>query len=167
MIYVFNRIGSLEFNTLVYCLMRPWHLPDLPNLPAVDTWFAVPAVKIGPIYNIINANFDLAALMIVDEEGRVVKSHRVNLNLAPKVQGYDLEELKLQAFDIPLWEQTNQKEFPYSTMFDPSRIGQRYSALNPTDNKAMLSSVSTNVVYNKIRETVQPKPCNCGKGRKA
>lgn len=164
MIYVHNAPEGLEFNAIVYCLMRAWHLPDIPNIVPEDQWFSVPAVKIGPIYNMVNSNFNLTALMMIDADGRVVKSHRVNLNIAPRVEGFELEELKRQSFDIPLWEETNQQEFPYATMFDPARISQRYAETNPIDNSAVYSGASTNTVYNQIRERIQPRPCNCGKG---
>lgn len=166
MIYVFNPIPGLEFNALVYCLMRSWHLPDLPGIGEVDKWFKVPAVKIGPVYNLINSNFDFTALMMLDVEGRLVKSHRVNLNLAPQIDGYELESLKREAFDIPLWESVNEKEFPYASMFDSARISQRFVATGAQQNQqAMLASSSSNITYNAIRERVKPKPCNCGKGR--
>jgi hypothetical protein len=158
-IFVYNNVGDLEFNTLVYCLMRAWHLPDIENIQPIDQWFAVPTVKIGPIYS----NFDYTALMMIDDDGRLVKAHRVNLNIAPKIDGFELDELKKQAFNISLWEETNQKEFPYSTMFDPARISQRYALLTQQQQASALTLASPNIVYNKIRETVKPKPCNCGK----
>lgn len=164
-IFIFDNPGNIQFNALVYCLMRVWHLPDLPNIAKEDQWFAVPALKNGETYNIINSNFELTALMMVAEDGRLVKSHRVNLSLAPKIDGFELEELKRQAFDIPLWEQTNQQAFPYASMFESSRIGQRYSASSAEAKASVLNSSSNNIVYNKIREQVKPKPCNCGKTR--
>lgn len=166
MIYVFNPIPGLEFNTLVYCLMRAWHLPDLPDIGTTDKWFKVPAVKIGPVYNLINSNFDFTALMMLDQDGRLVKSHRVNLSTAPKIDGFELESLQREAFDIPLWEEVNEKEFPYASMFDSTRISQRFVSTGAASNQqAMLASSSSNITYNAIREKVQPKPCNCGKGR--
>lgn len=168
MIYVHSPIEGLEVNALVYCLMRAWHLPDLPDIGVVDKWFKVPAVKIGPVYNMVNSNFDFTALMMLDADGRLVKSHRVNINLAPKIDGYELESLQREAFDIPLWEQVNQKDFPYASMFDSTRISQRFVATGAQSNQqALLESSSTNVTYNAIRERVKPKPCNCGKGRTA
>ncbi len=166
MIFVFNPIPGLEFNTLVYCLMRSWHLPDLEGIGTEDKWFKVPAVKIGPVYNLINSNFDFTALSMLDQEGRVIKSHRINLNTVPKIDGYELESLQREAFDIPLWEEVNQKEFPYASMFEQGRISQRFAASDPVANQqAMLTSSSTNITYNAIRERIKPKPCNCGKGR--
>lgn len=166
MIYVHTPIEGLQFNALVYCLMRSWHLPDLPDIGTVDKWFKVPAVKIGPVYNLVNSNFDFTALMMLDQEGRLVKSHRVNINLAPKIDGYELESLQREAFDIPLWEEINEKDFPYASMFDSTRISQRFVSTGAQANQqALLESSSSNVTYNAIRERVKPKPCNCGKGK--
>jgi hypothetical protein len=166
MIYVHTPIEGLEFNAEVYCLMRAWHLPDLPDIGTSDKWFKVPAVKIGPVYNIINSYFDATALMILDTEGRLIKSHRVNLLMAPKIDGFELESLQREAFDIPLWEQVNQKDFPYSTMFDATRIAQRFTVGGVQQNQQMmLTATSSNITYNAIREKVKKRPCNCGKGR--
>ncbi len=162
-IYVHNKVEGLTFNAIAYCLMKVWHLPDIEGIGKEDRWFAVPAVKIGPIYNIINANFEFTALMILDADGRLIKSHRVNLNTAPKIDGFELEEIKRQAFDIPMWERANQAPFPYESMFEGSRIAQRYQAASVDQQRTVNNGASSNQVYNKIRSKVQPRPCNCGK----
>lgn len=165
-VYVHN--SELDFNTVIYCLIRGYHLPTLEGqeLEIKDTWFVVPAVQHGPMINLVNSNISITALAMIDAEGRTVKSHRVNPLIAPALSEYEIARIKAEAFDIPLWEKTQQKSFPYDSMFDQETKAARYLASGITPQQIM-SQTSTNILYNEIRTKVQPRPCTtCGKGNK-
>lgn len=165
-VYVHN--SELEFNTVIYCLLRAYHLPvlDGQELPLQDTWFIVPAVQHGPMINLVNSNISIVALAMIDAAGRTVKAHRVNPQIAPALSDYEISQIKKEAFDIPVWEQTQQKSFPYDSMFDKESMAARYVASGVTQQQVM-SQTSSNILYNEIRRKVQPRPCTtCGKGNK-
>lgn len=160
--------SDVDFNTIVYCMMRAYHLPTLPGqeLPLQDTWFAVPAVKHGPIITLVFSDVETAALMMIDSDGRTVKSHRVNLNTAPTLSDYELNEIKKEAFDIPAWERVKQMSFPYASMFDQDGMRARFetSGLSPA---TIMRQESTNEVYTSIRRKIKPQPCTtCGKNKR-
>ena len=164
-VYVHN--SDLDFNTVIYCFMRSFHLPvlDGQELPLQDTWFIVPAVQHGPMINLVNSNIEVSALMMIDAEGRPVKAHRVNPNIAPTLSDYEISQIKKEAFDIPLWEQTQQRSFPYESMFDKEKMKASYASSGLTQQQ-VLSNTSSNILYNEIRKKVQPRPCTtCGKGK--
>lgn len=162
-IFVFG--SDMHFNTIVYCCMRAIHLPIFEGgqeLPLQDTWFTVPAIQHGPMITLVNNNIELSALMIIDGNGRTVKAHRVNTITAPVLEGFELNKIKMESFDIPLWEETNKKPFPYETMFDKQAMTRRFNEVGAT-SKSILGIESTNETYNAIRKKVQPKPCTtCG-----
>lgn len=165
-IYVHESNG-IDFNTVVYCLIRPYHLPTLDGqeLPLVDTWFIVPAVRLGPTLSLVNSNIEISALTVIDEDGRTVKGSRINPNIAPSLNDHEIAKIKKEAFDIPLWEKTNQRSFPYDSMFDKAAMKTRLDASGLT-RQDILSQTSTNIVYNEIRTKVRGRPCTtCGKGK--
>lgn len=160
--------SDIDFNTLIYCFMRAYHLPSLEGqeLPLKDTWFAVPAVKHGPIIHLVNPNIEFTALMMIDKEGRVVKAARVNPNTAPTLSEYELGEIQKEMFDIPMWEKTQQKSFPYESMFDKAKVAERFKESGATQQTVM-NIESSNITYQEIRKKVQPRPCTtCGGNRK-
>src|SRR5690606_41613986 len=102
-IYTYDK--SIAFNTLIYCLMRSYHLPEVPELENVgtDTWIAVPAVQHGPVLSLANSQIENASLMMIDSNVRGVRAHRVNLNTPPVIVGFELEAIKLESVIILLW----------------------------------------------------------------
>jgi len=165
-IYV-HGAEDIGFNLIVYCFMRSLHLPILEGqeLPLVDTWFAVPAVQHNTMVSLVNPNVELAALQMIDQHGRVVKAHRVNLNTAPTLSSFEVGEIKKEAFDIPLWERTNQKAFPYDTMFDKAKMKEIFAQTGHTA-ASLMNIQSDNVVYQQIRKKIQPRPCTTCGGKK-
>lgn len=159
--------SDINFNTVVYCFMRSYHLPilDGQELPLQDTWFAVPGVKHGPMVSLVNPNIELTALMMIDQDGRVVKAHRVNPHVTPPLSGYELEAMKKEAFDIPMWEKSKQMAFPYATMFDKQAVATRFRESGATPAQAM-NIESSNISYTAIRKKIQPRPCTTCGGRK-
>jgi hypothetical protein len=156
--------SDIAFNTLIYCFMRAYHLPTLEgqDLPLKDTWFAVPAVKHGPIIHLVNPNIEFTALMMIDSAGHVVKAARVNPNIAPALSEFELAEIQKEMFDIPLWEKTQQESFPYDSMFEKTAVAERFKATGATPATAM-NIESSNITYQTIRKKVQPRPCTtCG-----
>lgn len=165
-IYVHD--SSIDFNLIVYCFMRAYHLPQIEGqeFPLKDTWFAIPAVKHGPIVSLVNPNIELTALMMIDEEGRVVKAARVNPNIAPALSEFELNAIRKEMFDIPMWEKAQQKSFPYDTMFDKALVATRFKESGATQATAM-NIDSSNITYQEIRKKVQPRPCTtCGGSKK-
>lgn len=162
-IFVFG--SDMHFNTVAHVCMRAIHLPVLDNgqeLPLVDTWFTVAAIQHGPMVSLVNNNMELSALMIIDGNGRTVKAHRVNVLTAPVLEGFELNRIKAEAFDIPLWEKTHNKPFPYETMFDKLAMTRRYNEVGATPS-SLIGIDSNNETYNAIRKRVQPAPCKtCG-----
>lgn len=163
-IYVHD--SPVAFNTYVYAFMRSFHLPELEDqqLPLVDTWFMVPAVKHGTMVSLANSDIELAALMMIDEDGYVVKGHRVNLQTAPPLGQHELDMMKREAFDISMWEKIKQQSFPYATMFNKANIAARYRQSGATPATAM-NIESSNITYQEIRKRVQPRPCTTCGGR--
>lgn len=159
--------SNAHFNTLVYVMMRAIHLPilDGQELPLKDTWFAVPAMQHGPMVSLVSNEVEIGALMIIDGNGRTVKAHRVSPMNAPLLEGYQLEAVKKEAFDIPLWEKTNNRAFPYATMFDKQAMAARYKEVGATPTSVM-NVESENKIYNSIRRRVQPSPCRTCGGKK-
>lgn len=165
-VYVHN--SDLDFNTVIYCFMRAYHLPTLDEqeLPLQDTWFIVPAVQYGPVINLVNSNIAVSALTMIDATGRVVKGSRINPNTAPTLTDHEIAKIKKEAFDIPLWEKTNQKAFPYASMFDKAGMTTRLANSGLTQQDIM-SQTTSNMLYNEIRTKVRGRPCTtCGKGKK-
>lgn len=161
---VFVHGSTAHFNTLLYVCMRAIHLPVLEGqeLPLVDTWFAVPAMQHGPMVTLVYGDLELAALMIIDGNGRTVKAHRVNPITAPLIDGFELSSVRKEAFDIPMWEKANDKPFPYATMFDKQAMSKRYAEVGASPT-SILNIESNNATYNAIRKRVQPAPCKtCG-----
>jgi len=161
---IYAHGSDVDFNLIVYCFMRSLHLPILEgqDLPLQDTWFAVPAAQHGPMVSLINLNIELAALQMIDQNGRVVKAHRVNLNNAPVLSGFEMDQIKKEAFDIPLWEQANQKAFPYDSMFDKEKMKQIFVSTGQTA-ASLMNIESSNITYQAIRKKIQPRPCTtCG-----
>lgn len=162
-IFVFG--SDVDFNTVIYCFMRAYHLPSIEGqeLPVKDTWFIVPAVQHGPMITLVHQNIETAALMMIDSNGRTVKSHRVNLQTAPALSEFELEEIRKEAFDIPAWEKAKQEAFPYASMFDKTTMIQRFKDSGLTQ-QAIQSHESSNITYNTIRKKIKPQPCTtCGK----
>jgi hypothetical protein len=157
--------SDMHFNTVVYACMRAIHLPMFEGgqeLPLVDTWFAIAAIQHGPMVSLVNNNVELSALMIIDAAGRTVKAHRVNTLTAPVLEGFELNKVKAESFDIPLWEKTHNKPFPYETMFDKFAMTRRFNEVGATASSIM-GIESNNETYNAIRKRVQPRPCTtCG-----
>lgn len=158
--------SPVKFNTKVYCFMRSFHLPILEDqeLPLQDTWFMVPAVQHGPMISLANPNIELAALMMIDQNGLVVKAHRVNPHITPPLGNFELDMMKKEAFDISVWEKAKQQSFPYETMFDKSAVAARYRDAKATPAMAM-NIESSNITYQTIRKKIQPKPCTTCGGR--
>lgn len=164
---VYVHGNDLHFNTTAFCFMRPYHLPNLPDqeLPLKDTWFIVPAIQNGPMLTLISQNIMMMAIMVIDQNGRTVKAHRVNTMTAPLLTQHELDEIRKEAIDIPKWEQLNQQAFPYESMFDKTSMTQRVKA-SGTDFAKDARMESENIVYNQIRQRVKPQPCTtCGKRR--
>jgi hypothetical protein len=166
MIFVHPSSSPLEFNALVFAMLRQWYTPDLPNHTFThDTWFAIPAIKresSGSVnYTLINSKIEATSLMLVTEEGRLLRS--TGLTVDNKVTEADLLEIKSKAFDISQWEQAHNVGFPYSSMFNPQRIRERYVALHGDNLAPQVSQESQDPVFNRVKRKVQRKPCNCGK----
>ncbi len=148
--------SGVKFNALVYCMVRGFYVPELEGLEPKDTWFAVPAVQMGPLINLAFAKLELASLMMVDHNGRVIKAFRVNLQAPPVLEGYELETVKNEAFSIPLWEQTNQRAFPYDLMFNKQNMTERYTRAG-AERQQIMSGGSNNNTYNKIYANIKRK----------
>lgn len=166
MIYVHDNPNNLEFNSVMYCFMRSWNCPDIEGFDFKgDTWFAVPAIRRETqrdvSFTIINSKIELTAMMIVADNGMLLKATRVNLQ--QKVAQHQIEQIVAQAFDISKWEKMHQKSFPYENMFDGKQVQQRYQAKNGTNSEAYFSIASENQLFTEIKKKVSPKPCNCGK----
>jgi hypothetical protein len=165
-VYVHN--SDLDFNTVIYCFMRAYHLPTLEGqeLPLQDTWFIVPAVQYGPVVNLVNANIEASALTMIDAGGRTVRGSRINPNIAAALTKHEIAQIEKEAFDIPLWEKTNQKSFPYDTMFDKVSMTARLNESGLT-KQDILSQTTSNILYNEIRTKVRNRPpcTTCGKGK--
>lgn len=160
--------SDIDFNAIIYCFMRAYHLPQIEGqeLPLKDTWFAIPAVKHGPIVHLVNPNIELSALMMIDQQGRVVKAARVNHQTAPQLSEFELGKIRNEMFDIPMWEKTQQKAFPYDTMFEKTLVATRFKESGATPATAM-NIDSSNITYQEIRKKVQPRPCTtCGGSKK-
>lgn len=161
---VYSHSG-VAFNTLVYCLIRSYYIPEIEGLEPKDTWFAVPAIQMGPIINLAHARLENAALMMIDSNGRVVKAHKVS-GAPPVLEGYELETVKTEAFSIPMWEQINQAEFPYGLMFNKDSINARHTRAGVEQNMAQhlaSTNITYNQVYNRIRATGGCKTCGGNK----
>jgi len=166
MIYVHDNPQKLEYNALLYVFMRQWYTPELPNHTFKgDTWFKVPAIRTETMdkvsYTIINLKLEMSAMMIISDNGRLMKANRVNLD--QKVAPHQIEQIHEEAFDIPAWEKANQQAFPYDLMFNSAEVNRRYRALNGTSTNAYFSIDSSNSLFKEIKKSVSPKPCNCGK----
>jgi hypothetical protein len=166
MIYVHDNPGNINFNSVVYVFLRYWYTPDLTNHKFTsDSWFAVPAVKVethnSVKYTLINNKLDFSAMMIVTDNGRLIRANRISID--NKVPSHQVRTIKQEAFSIPNWEHANQKSFPYDTMFDGARVSTRYQERNGTNKNAYFSTDSNNKLFTDIKRSVSPKPCNCGK----
>jgi hypothetical protein len=96
----------------------------------------------------------------------VVKAARVNPNIAPALSEFELNAIRKEMFDIPMWEKTQQKSFPYDTMFDKALVATRFKESGATQATAM-NIDSSNITYQEIRKKVQPRPCTtCGGSKK-
>lgn len=168
MVYVHKRSSPIykRFNSVVYVLLRDWYAPDIPDRKFIgDTWFAVPAIRKERedkvFYTLINNNIESIGLMIISEDGRMIRSAS---NVAEtKVTSADLTEIKTQAFNIPEWESLNETPFPYSSMLNTQRIRQRFASTNGDDSSKMFDTSSKNQVFLRLKRKSQRKPCNCGK----
>lgn len=166
MIYVHDNPQGLEFNSVMYCFMRSWNCPVIPGFDFKgDTWFAVPAIRRETqrdvTFTIINSNIEMTAMMIVADNGMLLKATRVNLQ--QKVGQHQIEQIVQQAFDISKWEKMHQQTFPYGNMFDGKEVKKRYAAKNGSNTEAYFSIASENSLFTEIKKKVSPKPCNCGK----
>ena len=168
MIYVdpSHNSNGIEYNSLMYVFMRKWYLPELPNFEFKnDSWFAVPALRTetreSVSYTIINSRLEMAAMMIVSENGMLLKANRSKLH--QKVPDHQLQQIEQQAFNISNWEKINQLPFPYDDMFDGKKVKERYHSANGTNTEAYFSIASENQLFTEIKKVVSPKPCNCGK----
>lgn len=158
--------SGVKFNALVYCMIRGFYVPELEGLESKDTWFAVPAVQFGGIINLAYAKLELASLMMIDHNGRVVKAHRTNLSAPPVIEGYELDTVKNEAFSIPMWEQTNQRNFPYEMMFDKQSMTERYTR-SGADRQQIMSGGSSNITYNNLYAQIKKRSgCTTCGGRK-
>uniref|UniRef100_A0AB39CE51 Uncharacterized protein n=1 Tax=Pseudomonas phage HRDY3 TaxID=3236930 RepID=A0AB39CE51_9VIRU len=164
---IYTHDSDMDCNLIVYCFMRSIHLPILEGqeLPLQDTWFAVPAVQHGPMVSLMNLEVEMTALQMIDQNGRVVKAHRVNPNIAPILSQFEIDQIKREAFDIPLWEQTNQKKFPYDSMFDKAKMKQIFDTTGQTA-ASLMTIESSNITYQTIRKKIQPRPCTTCGGKK-
>ena len=167
MIYVHDNPQNLEYNALLYVFMRHWYCPELPDhVFHGDTWFKVPAIRVETkdrvSYTIINSKIEMSAMMMLSDNGRLMKANRVNLD--QKVPDHQLKEVEREAFDISQWEKANQTSFPYGKMFDSALVNARYRTRNGANTEAYFSISSTNQLFSQIKKVVSPKPCNCGKG---
>lgn len=166
MIYVHDNPQGIEYNSVLYVFLRKWYLPELDNHEfKQDSWFAVPAVRKetrdAVSFTIINSRMEMASMMMVSENGMLLKANRSKLQ--QKVPSHQLQQIEQQAFNIPAWEKLNQKSFPYEDMFDGKKVQQRYSAVNGSNSDAYFSIASENQLFTEIKKVVSPKPCNCGK----
>lgn len=164
---VFVYGSDLTFNEYVYAFMRSYHLPDVEGqtFPQKDTWFIVAALRQNNIVNLVSAQIEATALMLIDSEGRTIKAHRINPLTAPRISVEEINAIRKEAFDIPLWEKLNQKPFPYKSMFDRTRMQQRFMSSGLTKEVAM-NIESSNITYNAIRKKIQPRPCTTCGGKK-
>lgn len=169
MIYVHpdNNPGNLEYTHKIFMFVKSWFVPVEEGVVPNDTWYAVPAIKSQglagqTIYTPININIESVSLMIVDEEGKVIKASRV----APgrELPESNLESIKREVFDISDWERGTGQAWPYRKMFDSKLITARYQSKYGTDQTPFQAIMSdTNNAYNNARASVMARPCNCGK----
>lgn len=144
--------------TYVFILLRQYNVPT-PTIPMPngDMWFKVPVLDFGGIISFTHTNLELAAIMIVDAQGRVIKTQRTNTNTA-KVSEYLLTKLGNEAFDIEAWEAANGTAFPYESMFDRDAVRQRLLSVG----KLEAGTISNNVTFKEIRSEIKPKCKQCG-----
>ncbi len=166
MIYVHDNPQNLEFNSILYVFMRNWYCPEIPDHPFNgDTWFKVPAIRKetrdSVSYTIINSKIEMSAMMMVSDNGRLLKANRAKVD--QKVAPSQLSEIEREAFDIPMWEKANQRPWPYAAMFNSADVNRRYREKNGTNTDAYFSVSSTNKLFTEVKKAVSPKPCNCGK----
>lgn len=166
MIYVHDNPQGLEFNSILYVFMRHWYCPELPEHSFTgDTWFKVPAIRKetrdNVSYTIINSKIEMSAMMMISDNGRLLKANRVNLD--QKVAPHQLQEIEREAFDISMWEKANQQPFPYALMFNSADVNRRYREKNGLNTDVYFSPASSNALFTEIKKAVSPRPCNCGK----
>ena len=161
-----NNPSQLEYNSSMFCFMRSWNCPDIEGFDFKgDSWLAVPALRHetrqSVTFTIINSKIELTAMMIVADNGMLLKATRVNLQ--QKVPSHQIDQIVAQAFDISKWEKLHNKPFPYENMFDGKQVTRRYAAKNGNNSTEYFSIASENALFTEIKKKVSPKPCNCGK----
>ena len=165
-VFVFENPHNIDYNGYVYAFLRPWYCPELQNHTFNgDTWFKVPAIvaetKDTISYTAINNKVEMSALMLISDNGRLLKTYRTRTD--QKVPQFQMQEIERTCFDISQWEQVNQQAFPYALMFEGAKMQARYKAINGATAEAYFSVSSDNKTYQEIRKVASPKPCNCGK----
>lgn len=164
-VYVHENPNNLQFNAVMYAFMRSWYCPDVDGLKFEgDTWFKVPAIRTETAdsvsFTIINSKIELSSMMLISETGRLLRATRTRTD--QKVPDADMMRVRQTAFDIPAWELENQRTFPYKNMFDSPEVNKRYRSLHNSSD-AFFSIASQDQLFTRIKTTVSPKPCNCGK----
>lgn len=167
MIYVHNNPGKLEYNSLLYVLIRQWNCPELPNHTfKSDTWFKVPCIRTdaggNTSFTPVHSRIAYASIMSVTEDGVVIKSIQGS-GYSGKLGPADFQELARHSFSIPDWEKLHNAPFPYADMFDSAKVNARYREIKGADSSAYFSKDSSNPLFKVIAAKTSPKPCNCGK----
>lgn len=170
MIYVHpnNNPGNIEYNTTLFMFVKSWFMPAEAGATMNDAWLIVPALRspgLAPgseAYSPLNINLENVALMILTEQGKVLKASRVPTGKILPLEEFN--DVKKEAFNIPEWEKSTGQAWPYQSMFDGKAIRDRYQAKFGTDKTAFGAILSdTSISYNKARASVMARPCNCGK----
>lgn len=170
-IYVHNNPNNIEYNAYVLMFIHSWYMPTQRGEPiAEDTWMRVPAVKTQgfsahalPTYTALNANLSLVSSVdIAEDSGKVLKAFRARPG--KEVPREDIDDIIRQAIDISDWEYSHKKPYPFNLMFNQELITYRFKTKHPNSERAdFYNKVSSNITYNKIKKSITPKPCNCGR----
>lgn len=149
------------FNGCVYAYMRKWYCPDTEGLAfEEDTWFKFKAMSVNGVYTPIHASIELTAMVVIGDDGQMIRAVRMNLNR--KIPEAFRIRLEREAFDVTAWEEKNGKQFPYANMFNGGDITRRYG----TEHKGssmFFSTESKNTLMMDIKKKMSGRPCNCGK----
>lgn len=162
-----NNPGNIDYNSSLYMFVKSWFLPTEEGSTMVDTWLRIPALKSenlsgGYSYTSLNINVDTISMMVVTEEGTVLKASSVPPGKV--LPSAEFEAVKRDALDVSEWERTRNTPWNYRMMFDSKSIRERYQ-LRYGNNTAPYGAVlsDTSISYNSARRAVMSRPCNCGK----
>lgn len=154
-IYVYNNPGNIAFNSYLYAFVRAWYTLDGSN----DLWLKVPALNSGGSILCINSNIESIALLLLADDGTVLKSHSSQLRQPKVVDAATLQSIDNSALNVSEWEKQHQEPFPFAEMFDNDKVRERYKQKFGHDKPNYDQIADVN--YRQVKRIVTP-PARCG-----